>query len=256
MSEYEVLQVNVDQIVANCEQPRLVFDDEQIQALAQSIKENGLIQPITVRYVNGKYEIIAGERRFRACVLAGLTKVPVHCMVTTDYESAVLALVENIQRVDLSSIEEAKAYVNLMQLSGMSQVELAKKVGKSQSAVANKIRLLQLDPQVQQQIIDGKLSERHGRALLAVDKKQQVAFMNHIVKQQLTVAQSEQYIASKLKKEATKPKGKVRSFNKHQLIAINTIKQSVDMVNKSGFNTSLDVIDDDEYIELKIRIKK
>ena len=166
----EVKLIDVSLITTNKNQPRVFFEEDALADLALSIKHNGLLQPIVVRQVDGKYEIIAGERRFRACRLNGMDQVPCLVMEKSELESAELALIENIQRQDLSAIEEANAYVNLMRTSGLTQDELAKKIGKSQASVANKIRLLQLPEEIQKGVSSGEITERHGRALLGVDK--------------------------------------------------------------------------------------
>ncbi len=167
--------VSIDEIRPNPYQPRVEFDDEALMELSQSIRENGLIHPITVRKENDGYEIVAGERRYRAMKIAGMLDIPVIVIDADEVQMAEMALVENIQRENLSAIEEAKAYVQIMKTSGISQSQLALKVGKSQSAVANKIRLLQLEEEVQQAVSARQITERHARALLGVPKEKQEA---------------------------------------------------------------------------------
>jgi len=165
----EVVQLNLDDIIPNRFQPREVFDERALKELAVSIKEHGVIQPIIVRNVqNGKYEIIAGERRYKASALAGLTKIPAIIRNLDDKESSKVALLENLQRKNLNAIEEAKTYQKILELDEMTQEELAKTMGKSQSAVANKLRLLNLSEEVQDAILKEQISERHARALLNV----------------------------------------------------------------------------------------
>ena len=163
--------VDIDLVEPNPYQPRLEFDDEALMDLAQSIRENGLIQPITVREMDGRYQIIAGERRFRALKLNGAVDVPVLIMDANEVQMAEMALVENIQRENLSAIEEAKSYVEIMKYSGLNQSQLALRVGKSQSSIANKIRLLNLDEDVQEAVSTKKISERHARALIGLDEE-------------------------------------------------------------------------------------
>ena len=163
--------VSIDEIRPNPYQPRVEFDDEALMELSQSIRENGLIHPITVRKENDGYEIVAGERRYRAMKIAGMLDIPVIVIDADEVQMAEMALVENIQRENLSAIEEAKAYVQIMKTSGISQSQLALKVGKSQSAVANKIRLLQLEEEVQQAVSARQITERHARALLSVRRR-------------------------------------------------------------------------------------
>lgn len=163
--------IAIDLIEPNPYQPRLEFDQDALMDLAQSIRENGLIQPITVRKVNDKYQIIAGERRFRALRLNGAVEVPANIMDADEVQMAEMALVENIQRENLSAIEEAKSYVEIMKYAGINQSQLALRVGKSQSSIANKIRLLNLDEEVQEAVSARRISERHARALLGLDEE-------------------------------------------------------------------------------------
>lgn len=248
--------IAVDQIRANRFQPRLQFDEETLQELAESIKENGLLQPIVVRKDEKGYEIIAGERRFRACVLAGFSEVPCLVMEPNDLQSAQLALVENIQRENLTSIEEAKAYVKIMSLANITQEKLAKKLGKSQSTIANKIRLLQLPEQVQLAISEKKLSERHARALLAVDKDQQVDTMRRIIDKNLNVRQTEEYIAALKNKEQKPRKVITKGFTRNIQIGINSVNQCLDMVRKTGIVVTSEMDENDEEVIIKVKFKK
>mgnify|MGYP000721334260 FL=1 len=169
----ETKMVTIDQIEPNPYQPRIEFNDEALMELAQSIRENGLIQPISVRKTENGYQIIAGERRYRAMKMNGMVEVPVVIMDANDIQMAEMALVENIQRENLSAIEEAKSYVDIMRFTGVNQSELALRVGKSQSAIANKIRLLQLDENIQNAVSAHQITERHARALLGLDSDKQ-----------------------------------------------------------------------------------
>lgn len=248
--------IAVDQIRANRFQPRLQFDEETLQELAESIKENGLLQPIVVRKDEKGYEIIAGERRFRACVLVGFSEVPCLVMEPNDLQSAQLALVENIQRENLTSIEEAKAYVKIMSLANITQEKLAKKLGKSQSTIANKIRLLQLPEQVQLAISEKKISERHARALLAVDKDQQVDTMRRIIDKNLNVRQTEEYIAALKNKEQKPRKVITKGFTRNIQIGINSVNQCLDMVRKTGIVVTSEMDENDEEVIIKVKFKK
>lgn len=190
--EENVLQVNIDDIIPNRFQPRLSFDEQGLKELASSIKEHGIIQPLVLRKLGNKYEIIAGERRYKASVMAGLTKVPAVISNIDDNSSAEIALVENIQRRNLTPIEEARSYKNLLD-KGYTQEQLAQKMGISQSSVANKLRLLNLDESVQQALLEGKISERHARSLLILDDKiQEKEWLARIINERLTVRQLDQ----------------------------------------------------------------
>ena len=162
----EVVQLYLDDIIPNRFQPREVFDERALKELAVSIKEHGVIQPIIVRNVNGKYEIIAGERRYKASALAGQTKIPAIIRDLDDKESSKVALLENLQRKNLNAIEEARTYQKILEIDEMTQEELAKTMGKSQSAVANKIRLLSLPDEIQDALLKEKISERQGRCFM------------------------------------------------------------------------------------------
>lgn len=188
-----VLEVDINLIDANPHQPRLAFDEEKIGALAQSIKHHGIIQPLVASKNNGRYELIAGERRFLAAKKAGLKKVPLIVREAREKEKLELALIENVQRHDLNPIEEAKAFNKLAEDFQMSQEEIAERVGKSRSAVANKMRLLNLPVEIQRAIIENKITEGHAKAILAMpNPEKQRALFEMIIKQNLTVRQVEE----------------------------------------------------------------
>ena len=202
--ENQVLQVNIDDIIPNRFQPRVAFDEKGIEELASSIKEHGIIQPLVLRKLGDKYEIIAGERRYKASTLAGLTTVPAVISNIDDNKSAEIALVENIQRRDLTPIEEARSYKNLLDKGYLTQDELAKKMGLSQSTIANKLRLLNLADEVQQALLENKISERHARALLVLnDKAEQVKWLNKIINERMTVRQVDQELKKLTNNEET-----------------------------------------------------
>ena len=191
----EVTYIHLDDIIPNRFQPREVFDERALKELAVSIKEHGVIQPIIVRNVNGKYEIIAGERRYKASALAGLTKIPAIIRNLDDKETAKTALIENLQRRNLNAVEEARTYQKILELDEMTQEELAKTMGKSQSAVANKIRLLSLPDEVQEAVLKEKISERHARALLNVpDQNKQKELLNKVIANRIPVRKLEEEI--------------------------------------------------------------
>ena len=186
--EQNILQIPIDEIIPNRFQPRLQFDDRGLEELASSIKQHGIIQPLVLRRVEDKYEIIAGERRYKAAQLAGLTKVPAVIANIDDNKSAEVAIVENVQRKDLSAIGEARSYKNLLDKGYLTQAELAKKMGLSQSAIANKLRLLNLDEEVQKALMNNQISERHARSLLVLPShEEQRKWLKRIINERLTV---------------------------------------------------------------------
>lgn len=200
----EVVQLYLDDIIPNRFQPREVFDEKALKELAVSIKEHGVIQPIIVRNVNGKYEIIAGERRYKASALAGMTKIPAIIRNLDDKESSKVALLENLQRKNLNPIEEARTYQKILEIDEMTQDELAKTMGKSQSSVANKIRLLSLPDEVQNALLKEQISERHARSLLNIDDpKKQKDMLKKVIDTKMSVRQLEDEIKSYTQKEQT-----------------------------------------------------
>ena len=198
----EVVQLYLDDIIPNRFQPREVFDEKALKELAVSIKEHGVIQPIIVRNVNGKYEIIAGERRYKASALAGMTKIPAIIRDLDDKESSKVALLENLQRKNLNPIEEARTYQKILEIDQMTQEELAKTMGKSQSAVANKIRLLSLPDEIQDSLLKEQISERHARTLLNIpDNKKQKEMLKKVIDNKMSVRALEEEIKSLYPKE-------------------------------------------------------
>lgn len=201
-TESTILQIPIEDIIPNRFQPRLAFDDDSLKDLASSIKQHGIIQPLVLRRKNDKYEIIAGERRYKAAKLAGLIAVPAIISNMDDNTSAEVAIVENIQRKDLTSIEEAKSYQQLLDKGYMTQEDLARKMGLSQSAISNKLRLLTLDESVQDAILKEKISERHARTLLKVSNHQrQRELLEKVINERLTVRQLEEIVKEEVTKE-------------------------------------------------------
>ncbi len=200
----EVVYLYLDDIIPNRFQPREVFDEKALKELAVSIREHGVIQPIIVRSVNGKYEIIAGERRYKATALAGLTKIPAIIRDLDDKESSKVALLENLQRKNLSPIEEARTYQKILEIDQMTQEELAKTMGKSQSSVANKLRLLSLPYEIQDALLKEQISERHARSLLNIpDSKKQKEMLKKIINNKMSVRSLEEEIKASYPKEDT-----------------------------------------------------
>lgn len=192
--EKEVLILNIDDVLPNRFQPRIKFKEENINELAESIKEHGVIQPIVVRKISDKYEIIAGERRYKASILAGKTTIPAIVTDLDDKNSAEVALIENIQRQNLTPIEEAISYKKILDMGYINQTDLAEKLGKTQSTIANKLRLLNLDEEVQEALLNEKISERHARSLLKLDKNKQVEMLNRIISERMTVRKTDEEI--------------------------------------------------------------
>lgn len=257
-SQEEVRHIPIDQIVSSPYQPRTIFDEERIEELAQTIHTHGMIQPIVVRQVGETYELIAGERRWRACQKLGYTTVPVILREMTDSQAASVALIENLQREGLTAIEEAVAYAQLLELHGLTQESLAQRLGKGQSTIANKLRLLNLPQPVQESLMARKISERHARALLSLGQQEelQLKVLGEVIDKELNVKQTEARV--KALQEAQVPVKKPRkiSFSRDVRLAINTIRQSLDMIKNSGIDCEQAEQDHEEYYEFVIRVPK
>ena len=203
----EIVMVRLSDIIPNRFQPRLTFDEEALNELAASIKEHGIIQPLILRDLGNKYEIIAGERRYKAAQLAGVLEVPAVIGQMDDQTSAELALIENIQRKDLSAIEEAKSYKKILDMGGFTQDELSKRMGKGQSTIANKMRLLTLTNEVQAALMNNLISERHARCLLQVkDETKQKEVLNKIIIERMNFRDTDNYIKSMIGMNAEQDK--------------------------------------------------
>jgi len=253
----ETFDIPVELIKPNRYQPRLDFNRESLMELAQSIRENGLIQPITVRKTGLQYEIIAGERRYRAMQMAGFITVPCLISEADETQMAEMALVENLQREDLTAIEEAKAYVKIMAESQLTQEKIASKVGKSQSAIANKIRLLQLPEDIQQAVSERVITERHARALLNVVPEERHDMFKKIVGMNLNVRQTEQWINGKVKKhEEEMKKPRTKGITRNLKIALNTIEAAVGMILKTGVDVHKKVEEDEKEVRITLRFPK
>ncbi|MFZ7133496.1 MAG: ParB/RepB/Spo0J family partition protein [Eubacteriales bacterium] len=193
-----VMEIDVQEIKPNDAQPRRMFDEDKLDELAQSITVHGVIQPLIVIKITNGYQIVAGERRWRAALKVGLKKIPVVVKKFTDQEIMEIALIENLQREDLSDIETALAYKELMKRYGITQAEMAKQLGKSRVSVTNTLRLLQLPLEVQQYIQDNKISAGHARAILSAPDSLKKSFAKKIIEQNLSVREAEKYV-SKMK---------------------------------------------------------
>jgi len=231
--EAQIRLINIDSIIPNRFQPRLQFDDEALNELAASIKEHGIIQPLVLRRVGDKFEIIAGERRFKAAQLAGLTSVPAVISDLDDNESAEVAIIENTHRRDLSPIEEAKSYKKLLDRKYVTQEQLASRLGTSQSNVANKIRLLTLDETVQNALLKEQISERHARSLLRVtDKFKQVDLLNKTINEKWPVRKLDEEIDQILgtyKKDSTTT-GAINTNSRIDIDVDNIVENSADIL--------------------------
>lgn len=231
----EINQLDIERIVPNRFQPRTIFDEEKIEELAETIKIHGVIQPIVVREMaNGQFEVIAGERRLRAMKKLGWTHVPAIINNLSDTQTASVALIENLQREELTPIEEAIAYGKLLQLHQLTQEALAKKLGKGQSTVANKLRLLKLPQEIQNALLKKEITERHARALIPLKNEElQVKLLLEIIDKNLNVKQTEDRVVKLLEQTNAKPKPTRKAFSKDVRIAVNTIRQSVHMCEDS-----------------------
>ena len=238
MDNNEIVYLYLDDIIPNRFQPREIFNEQALKELAVSIKEHGVIQPIIVRQVENKYEIIAGERRYKASTMAGLTKIPAIVKNLDDKESSKIALIENLQRKDLTPIEEARTYQKILELeNGMTQEALAATLGKTQSAVSNKIRLLALPDEVQDALLNEKISERHARTLLSIDDKNvQVKVLDRIINEKLSVRDLERI----LKEDSNDSDNSGVSENKEVTNDVIEEKQEVNEENKEG-DSNMDV---------------
>ena len=248
----------VERIVPNPQQPRREFSPEGLQELAQSIAVYGILQPLTVRKKENEYQLVAGERRLRAAKLAGLRQVPCLIARVEERDAGLLALIENLQRRDLNCFEEAEAIAALLRRYGLSQEQAAQKLGKSQSAVANKLRLLRLPEDIQAAILANDLTERHGRVLLRLsDAESQRDALRLMVQRKLNVAQSEELVERLLReKQVTPPTRRINYVIKDVRIFLNSIDRSLQVMRQSGVAAKMGREDTDEGIILTIRIPK
>lgn len=257
-----VINIPVDRIAPNPYQPRKEFSKNALEELSASIKQYGVLQPINVRSIGDNfYELISGERRLRASKLAGIKEIPAIINEVVEQDSAVIALIENLQREDLNFMEEAEGYHNLIVDHGMTQEELAQKVGKKQSTIANKLRLLKLPAEVKAAILNNGLTERHARALLKLpDEAMQTKALKNVLKRQLNVKKTEEMIEKMLDEAAAagqeqksdrRMRGKI-NYN----IYVNTIKNTYKEILKTGYNVEYGQIDKGEYIEITLKVPK
>jgi len=255
-----IVNIDVNKIIPNKNQPRKIFDDKALEELSRSIKNYGIIQPITVRKIyDDIYEIVAGERRFKAVKLLNMETIPAVIIEVKEEESAAMALIENLQREDLDFIEEAYAYERLIEDFDLNQTQLAEKLGKSQSTIANKMRILKLPDSVKQKLREGCLSERHARALLKIDDEELLLnIVEKIINKDLNVSATEKLvnsIAEDINEKKMRDKRYVRNFINYK-IYINTIKNAYNEIIKTGVNAKFEQNESDEFIEIKVKIPK
>ena len=248
----------INQIRPNPQQPRRHFDVSALEELAQSIRAYGILQPLTVRKAESGYELVAGERRLRAARIAQCREVPCLVAQVGEEDSALLALIENLQRRDLDYWDEAEAIARLISRYNLSQEQAAKKIGKSQSAVANKLRLLRLSDTVRRQLQEAELTERHARALLRLtDEAAQLQALAHIIGRGLNVAQTEEYIEQCLHKtQVEPPKGRTTYIIKDVRLFLNSVNRGLTMMRQAGVDADWGRQDTEDAILLTIRIPK
>lgn len=254
--ENKVVQIPVSEIQPNPHQPRSDFDYTDISSLAESICQNGILQPLSVRKINNGYELIAGERRLRASKLLQLKYVPCIVLDISSRASAILALVENIQRQDLSFFDEANAIEKLITYYGMTQEDAAVKLGKAQSTIANKLRILKLSEEEKELITKFNLTERHARALLRLGSKEdRLIIINKVIKNNLNVERTEaaidEYMGKVRDKESYRKRSKVFQ---NVRIFVNTINKAVETMKAAGIAADSKKIQNDDYIEYRVKI--
>ncbi len=244
-------------ILPNPHQPRVRFDYNELEGLACSVRTNGLLQPINVRALpDGRFELISGERRLRAARMVGMTKIPCVVMNVSDEQSALFAIIENVQRQNLDFFEEAVAIEKLMVDHGLTQEEISRKLGKAQSTLSNKLRLLRLPEELRDKITCAGLTERHARALLTLpDNPTRSRILDIIIERRLTVAESERLINDVGRRKKAKNRPQIRAY-KDMRIFLNTLNHAVDVIRKAGIEADTAKCETDEYFEYVIRISK
>ena len=261
MEQRRIMEIPIDIIIPNPYQPRKFFSQSALNELSESIKVYGILQPITVRKLGeSRYELVAGERRLKAAKLAGLKNVPAIINNMSDESSAVLALIENLQREDLNFLEESQGYENLIKDHNFTQQQLAEKLGKNQSTIANKLRILRLSDEIKDKLIENNLSERHARALLKLpDESLRIKVLDNIIKNDLTVKKTEKLIKDILEdllipKEPERRQKIKASFSFR--IYLNTLKNAYNAIKESGVNANYKEEDKGDHIEVVVKIPK
>lgn len=260
----KLVELPIDSIMPNPNQPRKSFDDDGLQELADSIRQVGLIQPLVVRHFEGGYELVAGERRLRACKILNMPTVP--CLLEggmIDQESALIALIENLQRENLHYLEEAESYVTLLNTYGLTQEQLAERLGKSQSAIANKLRVLKLSPEVKQAMVDARMTERHARALLRLkDDATQLNIIERVRVKALSVKDTEKLVERTLnrlydeKKDGAKPRPKILRYLRDFRLFLNTVNAAVAHLKDAGMDVQVEQTDHADGVDVFIRVRR
>ena len=252
----KIIKILINAVIHNPYQPRTDFDEDEIKGLALSIKNYGIIQPITVRRKDDKFELIAGERRLRASKYLGLEEIPAIVKDISEEKLAEIALVENLQRKDLTFLEETRAYQQILTKFNLKQKELAEKIGKSQSTIANKLRLLTLPEVVLKELISPLITERHARLLLKItEQSKQLEIIDLIKNKKLTVRETERVI-ERIKEKETKEKRIRKTYFKDLRVFTNTLEKSVQEMKNGGLKVKVDKMEDHAYIEFRIRLPK
>lgn len=256
-----IIYLRPDELQPNPVQPRKSFDDEALKELSESIRTYGILNPLTVRLRQGRYELVAGERRLRAAKLAGLRELPCILLEINMEDAGLIALVENLQRKDLDFVEEAEGLSRLIRMFGLSQEEAARRIGKSQSAVANKLRLLRLGDEMLQTLRENELSERHGRALLRLPEELRQQALEHIIEKGLTVAATDEYIELLLTQpqeppEEEKPQSKRSFILKDVRVFLNTLSRSIDLMKQGGIAAGMQRQETEDALIVTISIPK
>lgn len=256
-----ILDLSIAEIQPNPFQPRVYFDPAQLEELSNSIRQYGVLQPVIVRLVDGTYQLVSGERRFRASMLAGKETIPALLRQLDDREVAEMALIENLQREDLNYFEEAEGYARLIQEFQITQEEVARKMGKSQPTIANKLRLLHISERVRREISVDVITERHVRSLLKLkNEEQQLEVLNRIYKNNLNVRQTDELIENILiteeKNIREQKKKKMMKAIKDMKIFVNTIRGTVKTIQDAGLPAEVTESENDDYLEVVIRLPK
>lgn len=255
--ENKLIEIPIVNIVPNKSQPRKIFKEEELTSLAKSIISNGILQPLTVRRIgSNEFELIAGERRLRASIMAGLKKVPCIIIRCDDRQSAIFALIENLQRSDLNMFEEARAIKQIMIKCNLTQDRVAKQLGKKQSTIANKLRLLRLEDEEQEIILKNNLTERHARVLIKLNGEKRKTALERVVTSSLNVSQTEDLVESILIDEYDTKHQNKKFIIKDVRIFLNTLTKAFDTMKLSGIDAVSKKTEDDQYIEYTVKIPK